>query len=63
MLIIKLYYADDAPVQDDRQLQFWTRKLISFDGRSVRHFGEDGSIKTRDYLIDAATMIIFAVSA
>lgn len=60
---LKTYYADDGAVQNDQGLQRWTRELVSTKGGRVVDFGEDGEIKTLAYLIEAATLIIFTVSA
>jgi arachidonate 15-lipoxygenase len=60
---LQLYYPTDNHVQNDAALQAWAAEASADDGGRVRDFGEDGKIKTRDYLIDAATLIIFTASA
>ena len=59
---VELFYADDAKVQADAALQAWCAELVSNDGGRVVGFGELGRIQTRDYLIQALTMIIFTSS-
>jgi arachidonate 15-lipoxygenase len=60
---LSLYYADDATVQQDLDLQNWVGELLAFDGGRVIDFGEAGQIQTLGYLIDAVTLIIFTASA
>jgi arachidonate 15-lipoxygenase len=60
---LNLYYATDEDVQKDAALQAWAAEAQAYDGGRVPDFGEDGGIKTRDYLVDAATLIIFTASA
>jgi arachidonate 15-lipoxygenase len=59
---LSLYYADDAAVQQDLDLQSWAAELLAFDGGRVIDFGESGQIQTLNYLIDAVTLIIFTAS-
>jgi len=60
---LNLYYATDEDVQKDAALQAWVAEAQAYDGGRVSDFGEDGGIQTRDYLVDAATLIIFTASA
>lgn len=60
---LSLYYSRDEEVQADRRLQAWAGEVMAFDGARVPDFGEDGGIKTLEYLINAATLIIFTASA
>lgn len=60
---LNIYYASDKEVQTDRRLQAWAAEAMAFDGGRVTDFGEDGGIKTLEYLIDAVTLIIFTASA
>lgn len=60
---LKLYYLTDRDIQNDAALQAWAAEAHAYDGGRVPDFGEDGGIKTRDYLVDAATLIIFTASA
>lgn len=60
---LNLYYATDEDIQKDAALQAWAAEARSYDGGRVFDFGEDGGIKTRDYLADAVTLIIFTASA
>ena len=62
---LSIYYADDAAIVADRDLQNWGATLVSLDGGRVQNFGENsqGEIKTRDYLVKAISTIIFTGSA
>jgi len=60
---IALYYADDGHVSGDFELQAWAAELLSFEGGRVVGFGQDGGVKTRDYLIKTVTTLIFIASA
>jgi len=60
---LNLYYPTDENIQKDTALQTWAAEISAYDGGRIRDFGEDGSIKTRNYLIDATTLIIFTASA
>lgn len=60
---LQLYYSDDQAVQNDSSIQAWAQELIAQDGGRVVEFGEAGGIQTLAYLIDAATLVIFTVSA
>ncbi|MDJ0801084.1 MAG: lipoxygenase family protein [Calothrix sp. MO_167.B12] len=61
---LSIYYQTDEDVQNDTYLQAWAMEAGAYDGGRVPDFGEkDGRIQTLDYLIDAATLIIFTASA
>ncbi|MBN3946723.1 MAG: lipoxygenase [Nostoc sp. NMS7] len=60
---LNLYYITDEDIQQDTALQAWAAEISAYDGGRIRDFGEDGSIKTFNYLIDATTLIIFTASA
>ncbi|MUG94341.1 lipoxygenase [Scytonema sp. UIC 10036] len=60
---LNLYYTTDEDIQKDAALQAWAAEARSYDGGRVSDFGEDGGIKTRKYLADAVTLIIFTASA
>lgn len=62
---LQLYYASDAAVQEDDELQSWAAELVSFEGGRVPEFGDrgTGTLETLSYLIDAVTMLIFTASA
>lgn len=59
---LQLYYNTDQDIQKDSYLQAWTAEILAYDGGRLTNFGEDGGIKTRKYLIDALTLIIFTAS-
>ncbi|BAY61306.1 lipoxygenase-like protein [Calothrix brevissima NIES-22] len=60
---LQLYYATDRDIQNDTALQSWAAEVQAYEGGRISEFGEDGRIQTRDYLVDAATLIIFTASA
>jgi len=60
---VALYYADDDHVTGDYELQAWAAELLSFEGGRVVGFGQGGGVKTRDYLIEVVTTLIFTASA
>ncbi|MHC5938617.1 lipoxygenase family protein [Nostoc sp.] len=60
---LNLYYTTDEDIQKDTALQAWAAEISAYDGGRIRDFGEDGGIKTLNYLIDATTLIIFTASA
>jgi arachidonate 15-lipoxygenase len=60
---LNLYYATNQDIQNDAALQAWAAEVQAYDGGRIRDFGEDGRIQTREYLVDAATLIIFTASA
>ena len=61
---LRLYYKNDQEVQYDLCLQHWGTEAVAYNGARVFDFGEqNGHILTLDYLIDAATLIIFTASA
>ncbi|MBD2193923.1 MULTISPECIES: lipoxygenase family protein [Calothrix] len=60
---LQLYYATDRDIQNDTALQSWAAEVQAYEGGRISEFGEDGRIQTRDYLIDAVTLIIFTASA
>jgi arachidonate 15-lipoxygenase len=60
---LALYYGSDADVAGDYELQGWLRELASPDGGRLQDIGEDGGVRTRAYLADLVTMVIFTASA
>ncbi|MEH1838744.1 MAG: lipoxygenase family protein [Nostoc sp.] len=60
---LNLYYTTDKDIHQDTALQAWATEISAYDGGRIPDFGEDGSIKTLNYLIDATTLIIFTASA
>ncbi|NEP08897.1 MAG: lipoxygenase [Symploca sp. SIO2C1] len=70
---LSLYYKSDKDIQqeqrldvkEDKELQAWAKELTDFNGGRVIEFGNQGSgkIHTLEYLIKAATLIIFTASA
>ncbi|MCY1036012.1 lipoxygenase family protein [Corallococcus sp. BB11-1] len=60
---VSLYYGSDADVSADYELQAWLKELASPQGGRLQDIGEGGSLRTRGYLADLVTMIIFTASA
>ncbi len=60
---LSVYYSTNQDVQNDTALQAWAAEVQALDGGRVPDFGENGSIQTLNYLIDAATLIIFTATA
>ncbi|BAY23637.1 lipoxygenase-like protein [Calothrix sp. NIES-2100] len=60
---LKLYYPTDKEIQNDAALQSWAAEVQAYEGGRISEFGEDGRIQTREYLVDAVTLIIFTASA
>ncbi len=64
-----LYYHDEKDVFQDCELQNWLAELMAENGGRMAGIGEKTSeqdtpsIRTRQYLIDATTLIIFTSSA
>lgn len=56
---LSVYYNNDEDVTGDYELQNWCREVCT----SINSFGENGSIHTFDYLVNAITLIIFTGSA
>jgi arachidonate 15-lipoxygenase len=58
-------YADDAAIAADASLLAWGRELAAPDGGRLSTFGEGqpGAIRTRAWLTEALTTVIFTASA
>ena len=57
------YYASDAAVQGDTELQKWVAELVAHDGGRVNNVGVANRITTRAQLIELVTMVCFTASA
>jgi arachidonate 15-lipoxygenase len=57
------YYASDAAVQGDAELQKWVAELVAHDGGRVNNIGVANRIITRAQLLELVTMICFTASA
>ena len=66
---LSLYYPDDDTVVQDYELQAWLTEILSSEGGKLADVGETTPeaptprIRTRSYLTDAITLIIFTASA
>jgi arachidonate 15-lipoxygenase len=60
-----IYYTNNSSVIEDKALETWASTLTSFKGGRLQNFGDngEGQIKTRDYLVEAVSTIIFTASA
>ena len=64
---LSVYYQSDRDVVEDSELQRWFESLIADDGGRMTGFGESNSsagfdLRSRAYLVDAVTLIIFTSS-
>jgi arachidonate 15-lipoxygenase len=60
---LSIYYFNDNDVIRDSELQSWAQEIISDNGGRVTSFGQNGQIRTLDYLVNAVTLLIFTGSA
>jgi arachidonate 15-lipoxygenase len=62
---LKVFYQHKEDITQDFELQLWAKEVSSLTGGRVKDFGEDGNgkLETLDYLVLAATQIIFTASA
>jgi arachidonate 15-lipoxygenase len=61
---VKFHYPTNQKIVEDKKLQHWAQELVSEQGGRLKNFGEDksGAIKTREYLIEAVSSVIFTAS-
>lgn len=57
------YYASDAAVQSDTQVQNWVAELVAHDGGRLNNIGEANRISTRAQLVELITLVCFTASA
>lgn len=57
------YYASDAAVQGDAELQNWVAELVAHDGGRLNNIGAANRISKRPQLVELVTLICFTVSA
>jgi arachidonate 15-lipoxygenase len=60
---VNIYYSSDADVNADTELQAWLREVTAPDGGGLKGIGQEGALRTRSYLVDAISQIIFSGSA
>jgi arachidonate 15-lipoxygenase len=60
---INHYYASDAAVQNDAELENWVTELVAHDGGRLNNIGEANKISTSAQLIELVTQICFTASA
>ena len=61
--VVERFYGADADVQADNELQAWLREILCADGGAIRGIGENGRVRTRAYLAEMITQVIFLASA
>ena len=59
---LSIYYQSDADVQADTELAAWYQEIVSNDGGRISGFGQNNTIGTFEYLVDAVRMIIYTSS-
>jgi len=57
------YYASDAAVQGDAEVQSWVAELVAHDGGRLNNIGTANRISKRTELVDLITLICFTASA
>ena len=57
------YYASDAAVQGDTELQKWVAELVAHNGGRLNNVGAANRISTVPQLVELVTMILFTASA
>jgi arachidonate 15-lipoxygenase len=60
---VELYYASDAEVSADTELQGWLRQWSATDGGGIRGIATNGRFETRAQLSETLAQLIFAGSA
>ena len=60
---VNTVYKSDVEMRNDERLMAWAAEVAADDGGRVKDFGEQGELRTREYLAGALTMIIFTSSA
>ena len=57
------YYASDAAVQNDAEVQSWVAELVAHDGGRLNNIGAANRISKRTELVELITLICFTASA
>lgn len=57
------YYASDAAVQNDAEVQSWVAELVAHDGGRLNNIGAANRISKRAELVELITLICFTASA
>ena len=60
---VRVYYASDAQVVSDAELQAWAAEVTAPSGGRIKGFATSGRIETIDYLVGALTTILYTGSA
>ncbi len=60
---VNYYYASDAAVQGDAELQNWVAELVAHEGGRLNNIGVANRISKRAQLVELLTLICFTVSA
>lgn len=59
---VRLYYTSETDVQQDSELQAWSRELASNDGGRLRGMPNGGSIQTINQLTDVLSFVVYTCS-
>ncbi len=59
---VRLYYRSDTDIQQDAELQAWSRELASRDGGRLHGIPNGGSIQTVSQLADLLTFVVYTCS-
>lgn len=60
---VNYYYASDAAVQADAEVQSWVAELVAHDGGRLNNIGAANRISKRAELVELITLICFTASA
>lgn len=59
---LRLYYQTDADIQQDNELQAWSRELVSQNGGRLKGMPNDGALRRIEELIEVVTFVIYTCS-
>ncbi|MCB9762121.1 MAG: lipoxygenase [Alphaproteobacteria bacterium] len=60
---IGVYYPDDGAILADLELQGWLAEVTAPDAGGIQGLGEQGRFRTRAYLVDVLSQLLYAGSA
>jgi arachidonate 15-lipoxygenase len=59
---VRIYYPNDADLQQDHELQNWVREVAAQEGGRINGLPSDGKLAGVDDLINLLTLVIFTCS-
>lgn len=59
---VRLYYENDAAVQQDEEVQAWGKEIASKDGGRINGMPDSGAIQSVDDLIAVVTLVVYTCS-